>query len=280
MQSIGERISAARKAKGMTQEELATLLNVSRPTISHWENGRILPDVEMLNALSKVLDTNFFLEEQAPAMAEEAEDAAQTPIQAEEAQSQADEPAARPARRKGLFIGLAALALVAIGVCLFFLLRDEPKNLPAASPEQTAETDLMAYYARKVSEAAPAQGQAYLTIEPRENPVRPSRIPESERPMWMYEFVVRATNDIAFTVKEIVMIEITEPPFTPIPTTLTPQTAYWSSATLTQETPEFFNGGMPVQAIQGVAMTVTGTDANGNELTFYGLVELKTNDDE
>ncbi len=173
MQSIGERLSAARKAKGITQEELATLLNVSRPTISHWENGRILPDVEMLHALSKVLDADFFAKEQAPALAEETEDAAQTPIQAEETQLQADKPKACPARKKKHFIGLAALALVAIGVCLFFLLRDEPKNLPAASPEQTAQTELMSYYARKVAEAAPVEGQAFIAIEPRENPVRP-----------------------------------------------------------------------------------------------------------
>ncbi len=280
LKSIGERINAARKEKGMTQEELAALLNVSRPTISHWENGRILPDVEMLNSLSKVLDANFFTGEQTPVLAEEAEFAAQTPIQAEEAQYQSHEPKACSASKKKLFIGLAALVLVVIGVCLFFFLRDEPKSVPAENPEQTAETDLMAYYARKVNEAAPVEGQAYLTIEPRENPVRPSRIPESERPMWMYEFVVRAKNNIAFTVKEITVIEITEPPFVPITTTLTPQTAYWSSATITQKTPEFLNGGMPVQAIQGVAMTVAGTDANGNELTFYGLAEFRTNDDE
>ena len=280
MKSIGERVSAARRAKGMTQEELASILNVSRPTISHWENGRILPDIEMFKALSKALDTNFFAEEQAPALAEKAEDAAQAQIRTEEAQSQAHEPAARPARRKRLFIGLAALALVAIGVCLFLLLRDEPKSLPAASPEQTMEADLMTYYARKVNEAAPVAGQAYLTIEPSENPVRPSRMPDSERPMWMYEFVVRATNDVAFTVKEIAIIQITEPPYAPVTTTLTPQTAYWSSATLVQEAPEFLNGGMPVQAMRGVAMTVSGTDANGNELTFYGLVELKKTNDE
>ncbi len=96
----------------------------------------------------------------------------------------------------------------------------------------------------------------------------------------MYEFVVRATNDVAFTVNEIEVIDIVEPPHTPFTTKFTPQTAYWSSATITQETPEFLNGGMPVQAIQGVAMTVTGTDANGNELTFYGLVELKKSADE
>jgi len=37
--NIGEQIRAARKAKGLTQEGLASLLNMSRQGISHWESG-------------------------------------------------------------------------------------------------------------------------------------------------------------------------------------------------------------------------------------------------
>lgn len=45
MENIGEKIMQARKTKGMTQDTLAQLVNVSRQTVSHWENGRAMPDV-------------------------------------------------------------------------------------------------------------------------------------------------------------------------------------------------------------------------------------------
>lgn len=38
--TFGEQLSAARKAKGLTQEDLAVRVNASRQAISHWENGR------------------------------------------------------------------------------------------------------------------------------------------------------------------------------------------------------------------------------------------------
>lgn len=42
---VGERISSLRKQRNMSQEDLATLLNVSRQTVSKWETGDTLPDV-------------------------------------------------------------------------------------------------------------------------------------------------------------------------------------------------------------------------------------------
>lgn len=59
MENIGEKIMQARKTKGMTQDTLAQLVNVSRQTVSHWENGRAMPDVATAAQLSKVLDVNF-----------------------------------------------------------------------------------------------------------------------------------------------------------------------------------------------------------------------------
>ena len=44
MKPLNKRISEARKALGMTQEQVAEAMNVSRQTVSHWENGRMQPD--------------------------------------------------------------------------------------------------------------------------------------------------------------------------------------------------------------------------------------------
>lgn len=60
MMTIGQRISKVRKSRGLTQDDLAKQLNVSRQTVSNWENGRISPDVDTLSKMSVVLDFNFF----------------------------------------------------------------------------------------------------------------------------------------------------------------------------------------------------------------------------
>ena len=59
MESIGQRIAAARKEQGMTQEKLAAELNVSRAAVSNWEKDRRLPDAEMMIRLSKLLNVDF-----------------------------------------------------------------------------------------------------------------------------------------------------------------------------------------------------------------------------
>ncbi len=46
-----------RKAKGLSQEELAVKLNVVRQTVSKWEQGLSVPDSDMLTSLSDALET-------------------------------------------------------------------------------------------------------------------------------------------------------------------------------------------------------------------------------
>ena len=50
---IGKFIAALRKEKGMTQEQLGQKLGVTNKTVSRWENGNYMPDVETLLMLSK-----------------------------------------------------------------------------------------------------------------------------------------------------------------------------------------------------------------------------------
>ena len=54
---LSENIQAFRKAKGLSQEELAARLHVVRQTISKWEKGRSVPDAGMLIHLAEALDT-------------------------------------------------------------------------------------------------------------------------------------------------------------------------------------------------------------------------------
>ena len=50
---IGKFIAALRKEKCLTQEQLGEKLGVTNKTVSRWENGNYMPDVEMLALLSK-----------------------------------------------------------------------------------------------------------------------------------------------------------------------------------------------------------------------------------
>ena len=55
---LSENIKVMRKAKGLSQEELAIQLNVVRQTVSKWERGASVPDSELLIQLAEVLDTS------------------------------------------------------------------------------------------------------------------------------------------------------------------------------------------------------------------------------
>lgn len=55
---LNKNIQRARKAKGLSQEELACQINVVRQTISKWEKGLSVPDADMLIALAAALDAS------------------------------------------------------------------------------------------------------------------------------------------------------------------------------------------------------------------------------
>lgn len=54
---LNENIKAIRKAKGLSQQELAEKLNVVRQSVSKWEQGLSVPDSDMLVHISETLGT-------------------------------------------------------------------------------------------------------------------------------------------------------------------------------------------------------------------------------
>ena len=49
---FGEKLQALRKSRGLTQEELAEALFVSRTAVSKWESGRGYPSIDSLKEVS------------------------------------------------------------------------------------------------------------------------------------------------------------------------------------------------------------------------------------
>ena len=56
MHNIAKNIKIIRKEKGWTQQQMADHLFVTRQTVSNWENGRALPDLETIEQISRKLE--------------------------------------------------------------------------------------------------------------------------------------------------------------------------------------------------------------------------------
>lgn len=61
--NISEKILNLRKAHNLTQEQLAEQVNVSRQSISKWESGQAVPEIDKLTALSQIfhVTTDYLL---------------------------------------------------------------------------------------------------------------------------------------------------------------------------------------------------------------------------
>ena len=101
--NLSQTILALRKKHGLSQEELAQKMEVSRQTISRWELGTSVPTLENIVQLSKLFQVSTdFLLDNGPAAA----------------------PAAAPAKSSiplAFFAVLEAMAVILQLVCLFVL---------------------------------------------------------------------------------------------------------------------------------------------------------------
>ncbi len=57
--NIGARIAGLRKEKGMTQAELAAVINISDKAISKWESAGSCPDIDVLIKLSDFFEVSL-----------------------------------------------------------------------------------------------------------------------------------------------------------------------------------------------------------------------------
>lgn len=108
--NIGENIRIQRIAHNMSQEDLSDLLDVSRQSISKWENGMAVPELEKLIKMSQTF--GITLDELVGNTPPAAQPAAQTPTKA---------PAVYPAR---MIVGTALLCGAFLIFLLFTLFRD------------------------------------------------------------------------------------------------------------------------------------------------------------
>ena len=58
MSKLGERLNKLRQEHGLTQQELADIFHISNSTISSYETGARIPDVDFLLELSRYYNTS------------------------------------------------------------------------------------------------------------------------------------------------------------------------------------------------------------------------------
>ncbi len=115
-----EKLYELRRAAGLSQEELAEKLSVSRQAVSKWENGAAQPELSKLVELSRLygvsVDELLSLEE---AEKSSAEDAAQVPAATAEPPAEPADKSA-PSHRQALLRGaVAACLLLSLGLTLY-----------------------------------------------------------------------------------------------------------------------------------------------------------------
>ena len=55
---LQDNIRSLRKARGLSQEEVAQRLHITRQTLSKWENGLSVPDAQLLLKLAEILEVS------------------------------------------------------------------------------------------------------------------------------------------------------------------------------------------------------------------------------
>lgn len=58
MNNLGTKIARKRKDLGMTQIEFAEKLSVTRQTVSRWEAGTVMPDIDKIGDIAAILNVS------------------------------------------------------------------------------------------------------------------------------------------------------------------------------------------------------------------------------
>lgn len=272
MSTFAEQLKAIRKERNITQEWLANAMNVSRPTISHWENGRVIPDIDTIKHLSQVVNYNFLAVE---GVGEET----QTTPEVEEISAQAEEETAQETTvqqtdaspRKHRFVLPAVLGAVLLCAVVIVCLLVNGK--PSDEPANLYEPYTQAWYQQ---EQTPVEGKAFVSITPLESPVyavKDENVPEGGT--WFYTFLLHERNNIPFTMKEATLTTYyTDGRAKQQYFTTTELQGFFGTVVLDNGQELSWCGGFPIQNIAGMALLISGTDAKGNQLEFHGYVEL------
>ena len=237
MMDLPGRIRERRRALGLTQDQLADMLHVSRQTVSHWETGRVTPDLENLSQLAEALECSFVIGEKEPeATPDDAVDADDVP-------APGDEKSSAPRRQRSLWIALtAAILLIALTAGVLALMRPDAAEI----------------------RVTPQDGEAYL--------IRDSRFESGAG--WDVPFYFENVSDVPFRIERLEGRYYEGDSLWA--TAVVPAELLWprmSSEWLRKgDFPLCWPFGTDHTQLTRMECTIYGTDENGNALAFTGSV--------
>ena len=288
MATIGEQIKAARKAKGMTQEELAEATHMTRTGISKWETDDRRPDPKMMEKLTELLECEFEIPEGTENIPEETGEQADEAVAASGVQGEEAErgTSGRPGTKKNgkqkrIILGcIIAAVLVIAGVVLALTLKPAPEEKPQeivytdGSGKVYDPTD---YKAVTPNEA----GKAYISLE-----TKLTIQQQSYGEHFMYDFIMKEENGIGFHIDRMDHITFFYNGTLSVDTLTAEDVESWGDD---PRIPPYgiysitcgVNGrttdtGVPNAA--AAALFLVGTDDNGEQLSFTVYLPLPLND--
>lgn len=137
-----ENLARLRKEKGLSQQELAERLNVSRQSISKWELGTALPSTENLIGLSRLYGASLdYLVGNSDTREREDADSAEPAEAAPAAEAPPDGPKScgrgRRAVLERILLAVLSLAVVVLAVALVYTIKK------AEAPEKVLQLEEM-----------------------------------------------------------------------------------------------------------------------------------------
>lgn len=254
MNPTPQKIKQARQANSMTQKQLASALNVSRQTVSHWENGRVKPDEDTLAQLDALLH----LSDMQPACVQPR------------------------LHTKSFLIGFACGTLAALLIAIaVFAAAMRPVSAPPQTPsEQQAaapkinERFTPAFYQQ---ENVREEGKAYLLFSLVQDPITVIERDQEPYVGWEVDYRFEEMNGVGFTITAFTEVYFTaEGDVTysavfkdeelAIPLDFTDLPARGRTR---------YSVFKPVDATTLYAVCIEGVDSNGNELLFRYSIPLQ-----
>ena len=243
MTTFAKRITAARKEKKLTQEQVAQAMGVSRQTVSHWENGRVEPTQEQREALCRLLEIP------------------------------ADAPQPTPLHRRILAaVALAAfVTILVMAVYPIYKSRHAGANPEAAQETPVPQSEKYSWDWFQQPDAQPVEGQAHIELTTAERPLMLTESENEEKPyVWSILLFAQETNGVSFTMEKVTEVYFNNEK---LPMQTAEMTAneiewYWYSTRLEAGGMTSYATDRPADGGIGYGVAVEGKDDNGNELTF------------
>ena len=249
MTTFAKRITAARKEKKLTQEQVAQAMGVSRQTVSHWENGRVEPTQEQREALCRLLEIP------------------------------ADAPQPTPLHRRILAaVALAAfVTILVMAVYPIYKSRHAGANPEAAQETPVPQSEKYSWDWFQQPDAQPVEGQAHIELTTAERPLMLTESENEEKPyVWSILLFAQETNGVSFTMEKVTEVYFNNEK---LPMQTAEMTAneiewYWYSTRLEAGGMTSYATDRPADGGIGYGVAVEGKDDNGNELTFKLYIPL------